>query len=65
MKVICDKCGWEREYDNNVYGTWCPKCNNFIPSGTEPNFVVSSKLKLKELQQIFLKKLKKSLFREK
>ena len=59
-KTICDKCNYEFER-NNIYGTYCPKCNNLIKPDEEPKFIKENKLKLKKMQYEFLKKLKKKI----
>jgi len=55
-RVECERCGYIIEDYNNVYGTWCRKCNHFIKPLDEPEFVKENKLKLKILQQEFLEK---------
>ncbi len=58
QKTICDNCDHEFEREN-VYGTYCPKCNNFIKPHKEPELVKGNKLKFKKLQHEFLDKMKK------
>ena len=50
MKLICDKCGKSFERENNVYGTYCPYCDNTIKPINKPKFVEDLEIIKKSLQ---------------
>jgi len=71
--IYCDNCeyvftrkteifGLETEEYNNIFGTFCPKCNHFIKPDKDPEFVKKNKEKKENLKNIFLKKMKNKLF---
>ena len=62
MQVLCNKCSYEFEHYNNVYGTFCPKCNVFIGPDKKANFLVESEKKLDILKDEFLGKLRKKKY---
>ena len=59
MKIECNKCKFEFDHYNNIYGTRCPKCDNFILPIGEPKFIKKYKFNIKKMQEKFLNKLKK------
>lgn len=77
MDFICDECGFDlnsltvkygdKVFDErvNIYGTYCPKCNSFIPSTVNPGFIVRYRNKIQELRNEFLEKLKKKILNKK
>ena len=43
IKIICNICGEILNRENNIYGTHCIKCGNFIKSEKEPDFIIEKK----------------------
>lgn len=71
--IICDNCGFEferydkidKKYYGNFYGAYCPNCNNFIKPDKKPSFISEYELKLINLRNEMLKRIKKRIFKEK
>ncbi len=58
MKIICNECDYRFEHYNNIYGTYCPKCNSFIKPIERPGFIKKYNFKLEKLREKFLNKLR-------
>ena len=59
----CSNCGHSFTR-NNIFGTFCPKCNYFIKPEKEPEFFKKNREKKENLKIKVLKVIKNKLFGE-
>ena len=59
--IYCDNCEHSFNRDN-VFGTFCPKCNCFIKPEKEPEFSKKNKEKKDNLKNKVLERIKNKLF---
>ena len=55
MSTVCNSCGFIRKDYNNIYGTWCIKCGEFIAPINLPKFLEQRNKEKKEMQEKVLK----------
>jgi len=74
MKIVCDKCNYIIDRDkkvesetveeyNNIYGTFCPNCGNFLKPLYKPKFVKENELILENLKNQVLDKIREKIRR--
>ena len=59
MKIECNKCGFIFGHYNNIYGTYCQKCGNFIKPEVTPEFIKKHQKRRDKLINKFIDKLRK------
>jgi len=75
VKIVCNKCGYlidrnkyskghlVEEYDN-IYGTHCPNCGNFLKSFRKMPIISENELKMELLREQMREKLREKLRRK-
>lgn len=61
MSVICDVCGNIMVHKDNVYGTFCTSCNQYIKPDVLPKFIRDADRRLREHQHIIRMYLRKKI----
>jgi NADH pyrophosphatase NudC (nudix superfamily) len=59
--TICPKCGYEIKKYNNIYGTFCRACGEFIYPIDSPSFIKKNEEKMIELRYIFRQMFKNKM----
>ena len=63
MSTVCEFCNHTMNKDN-VYGTFCIKCNKYLQPSSLPKFVLENQRKLLEHQQIIRMFMRKKILGE-
>ena len=75
MKIQCSKCGFLIDRDKyiggkkveeyqNIYGTRCPKCNEYLRPMKKPSFVSDGELRMELLREEIRERLRKKIRRK-
>ena len=65
MSVICEHCGHEMTNRENVYGTFCVKCNKFISPQKKPKIIQEAEQRLIEQQAVIRDYLRRTILGDK